>query len=872
MDFLKKSWQDITCVLVFLLISFFYFMTPVTDGLVLHGDDNTGGLGMGHELKEYYEATGEHTRWTNSTFSGMPTYQIAPSYDSANLLMQIQHIYQLGTSGVLCYLFLYLLGFYIMLRAFNIKPALAALGSIAWAFSSYFLIIIAAGHIWKVMTLCFIPPTIGGLVLCYRGKYLWGGAVTALFTAFQILSNHVQMSYYFFFLMLCIVLAYLVQALIKTKKAAKEPDVLGIQMTFSRWWRATCVVIVAGIVGVATNVPNLYHTYQYTQQSMRGASDLTQKHNEDNKATDGLERNYITAWSYGIGESMTFLIPDVKGGGTGSILSVEDLATRAEMYQYTQQAQAAQGMLQEKIQNKQLPDNSPLPGLNQYWGDQPFTVGPVYVGAIICMLFVMGLFYVRGPIKWALLAATVISFLFAWGRHIMPFTDILIDYLPLYSKFRTVSSALVVAEFTFPLMAVLCLASLIRKPEQLREKPLGFYIGFGLTAGTCLLFWLVPTIGGDLLSADEANVTAALGQPALTDSINRLRGIIVSESALRSLIFILIGGGLTFFILRSKNKTAQPLLCIGLAVLCLADLWSYDRKYLNDSNFTLPSKIGEMLEVKTPADEVILKDTSVFRVVDLSKNIFNDNSTGYWHKSIGGYHAAKLHRYNDLINYRLTPELQKSIDLINLTQGNLTEAQADSLLPTLNMLNLKYYIVGGGQNAQPIVNPGANGNAWMVQNLTFVENADEEINALATLDTKHAAVAEKLFKNQLDGTPLDSGSVSMTSYAPNELHYNVETGKGGVVVFSEIYYPGWSAYIDGQEAELGRVNYVLRALKVPAGKHEVKLEFRPASVSLTESVSYAAIALVLLVFCLALWFENKDKLVKKQGKKQTGKE
>ncbi|MBQ7540494.1 MAG: hypothetical protein IJT13_05160, partial [Bacteroidaceae bacterium] len=252
MDFLKKSWQDITCVLVFLLISFFYFMTPVTDGLVLHGDDNTGGLGMGHELKEYYEATGEHTRWTNSTFSGMPTYQIAPSYDSANLLMQIQHIYQLGTSGVLCYLFLYLLGFYIMLRAFNIKPALAALGSIAWAFSSYFLIIIAAGHIWKVMTLCFIPPTIGGLVLCYRGKYLWGGAVTALFTAFQILSNHVQMSYYFFFLMLCIVLAYLVQALIKTKKAAKEPDVLGIQMTFSRWWRATCVVIVAGIVGVAT--------------------------------------------------------------------------------------------------------------------------------------------------------------------------------------------------------------------------------------------------------------------------------------------------------------------------------------------------------------------------------------------------------------------------------------------------------------------------------------------------------------------------------------------------------------------------------------------------------------------------------------------
>lgn len=853
----KKIQADLLVVLIFLAVSVAYFISPLSEGLVLGGHDSVAAVGLGQEQKEY-RAThgGETTRWSNAIFSGMPTYQTAPTYSATDTVSALSQIYGLGTGHwfpAISYLFLYLLGFYILLRAFNFKPYLAALGAVLWAFSSYFMIIIAAGHIWKVMTLAFIPPTIGGLILCYRGKYLWGAAVTALFTAFQVMSNHMQMTYYFLFVMLFLVIAYFVDAIVRHKLGS--------------WLKATAVLAVAGVLGVAANLPNIYHTYEYAKESMRGKAELTPqpaaKGETAQKQTDGLDRDYITMWSYGIDETLTLLVPDYKGGGSQSILDrdgVEDLPGYDDFYQCAGQTQAA--MQQANIQ-------AYPPGVQLYWGDQPFTVGPVYIGAFVCFLFILGLFYVKGPVKWGLLAATLLSLLFAWGKNI-GVTDFFIDHLPMYAKFRTVSSALVIAEFTMPLLAVLCLYEISRNKQLFNLtswkgaplcKRIGLPVASVLTLGLSLLLWVAPGVAGDCISTADMQTFDMMRQAGfLADLIGRymaaitsMHHAILSADALRSACIIVLG--MLVLWAYATDKLKGWMCCSLLALICLADLWQIDKRYLNDDSFTDETTQSEGF-AKSPADARILQDKSYYRVLNLSTggSPFNEttNATSYYHHSIGGYHAAKLHRYQDLIDRQLNAEIQHLADAINNAEGDMTRVPGDSVAAVLNMLNTKY-IMFGKQANQVIENPYANGNGWFVRQLNFVKNADAEMAALGKLDTKHVAVADEKFRSTLEGTALDSGSVSLQQYAPNDLKYTVESAKGGLVVFSEIYYSGWTVTIDGKPAELGRVNYVLRALKVPAGKHEVQMTFRPASITTTNTIAYVALLLVVALFAIAVW-------------------
>ncbi len=871
--FAKHYVLDIAAILLFLLISFFYFYEPVTQGMVLGGHDSDAAAYQGREQQDYRAAhDGETSRWTNAMFSGMPTYQIAPSYGATSFLAHLSDIYNVGTSGVLCYVFVFLLGFYVMLRAFNFRPVLAALGAIVWAFSSYFFIIIAAGHIWKVMTLAYIPPTIGGLVLCYRGRLLWGGAVTALFTAFQVLSNHVQMTYYFLFVMFFIVAAYGVQAFRHADRTQASgnrlAEAMGYALTPGKWLRATGVVIVAGLLGIAANLPNLYHTYEYAQHTMRGGSELsplpdagTQK-NKTEKAQaskGGLDYDYITQWSYGISETLTLLVPNVKGGGSGTVITDDNYfdEPQQQLIQYVQPVQ--EDLSQYARQHGE--EMKTLPGLNQYWGDQPFTVGPVYVGAFVVFLFILGLFIVRGPLKWALAAATIVSLLFAWGHNAPGMAHLLIDHFPMYNKFRTVSSALVIAEFTMPLLAMLALAEVLRKRRfgDGRRGLMGVICATALTIGVCLVLIVSPGSTG-LLSGDEAATMNFLTRQgtfdaqfiqSYTETIATMRAGVVRDSALRSLLILVLGGGTLWAAVKVKRLSAYAV-CGVLAVIAIADMWTVNKRYLNtEKNFTDPIVRQDTFAEKTGADEAILKDRDLdYRVLSYTVgNPFNENSTSYWHKNVGGYHAAKLQRYQDLIDRHLMAEYAAVGAAIQTTQGNLSQLNMDSVSPVLNMLNTKYYIVSA---EQAVRNPSANGNGWFVRSLNFVKGADAEMSGLSGLDTKHAAVADERFRTVLDGTPLGDGTVKLTAYEPNELHYDVSSPKGGVVVFSEIYYPGWTVTVDGQTAELGRVDYVLRALRLSAGDHKVVMEFRPASVTATNTVAYVAIGVILLLFVSAL--------------------
>ncbi|MGN1353362.1 MAG: YfhO family protein [Alloprevotella sp.] len=866
LKWIKNSWLDAAMVALFMLISFAYFYEPVSQGLVLGGHDTDAGILQGREQQEYRLAhDGETTRWTGAMFSGMPTYQIAPSYDATDALGQISRIYGLGQTGVVLYVLAYLLGFYIMMRAFNFKPYLAALGAVVWAFSSYFFIIIAAGHIWKVMTLAYIPPTIAGIVLCYRGKLVWGAAVTALFTAFQVLSNHVQMTYYFLFVMGLIVVAYGIQAL--RRKDAPDDALTTNGLSLKRWLKATAVIVVAGMMGVVANLPNLYHTYTYAKHTMRGGSELSAGKAEqtatmggEEAAAGGLDYDYITQWSYGVDETMTLLIPNFKGGGTGQAVTQENVydEPQSSLYNYMGMAQQAAAEYEAEHPGGNNPVKT-LPGANLYWGNQPFTVGPVYVGAFVCLLFILGLFIVRGPMKWALAGATLISLLFAWGHNNPWLTHFFVDHLPMYNKFRTVSSALVIAEFTMPLLAMLALVKALRMRGELlrsRRGQIGLGVAATLTAGVCMVLWIVPSAAGSVLSADEAstmNYLASVYPDFASEYGSLIEGIrhgVISASAGRSLLVILLCA-IPVVVAMFVKKMPSWAVCAGVGVVCLAEMWAVNKQYLNTDNFSDPYVRAETFGAKTYADEQILKDESYYRVLDLHVSSFNDNTASYWHHNIGGYHAAKLQRYQDVIGRCLRKEIGRLGNALQVKEGEEMPmvAGGDSICPVLNMLNMKYLILSNNQTGtMAAVNPAANGAGWFVEKIDFVKGADAEMAALERLDTKHAAVADEQFRTQLDGSPLGAGEVVHTSYEANELHYDIRSDKGGLVVFSEIYYPGWTATIDGQPAELGRVNYVLRALKVPAGNHKVVMTFKPSSVNTTNTIAFVALGLIVALF------------------------
>ena len=828
----KKFLPDVVVVLVFAIISFAYFLVPVTQGKILFQHDASAGVGSAQELTEYQNRTGETTRWTNSIFGGMPTYQMSPSYQSTDGLSQVMNAYHLWLPDNVWFLFAYLLGFYILLRAFDFRQTLAALGSIMWAFSSYFLIIIAAGHLWKVMALAYLPPMIAGIVLAYRGRYLSGFIVTALFTAFEIKANHVQMTYYYLFIILFMVIAYLV-------KAVREKQIAGFM-------KSTGVVAAAAVIGIAINLSSLYHTWQYQKESMRGKSELVKK-DAANQTSSGLDRDYITQWSYGIDETLTLLVPDAKGGATVPLSKNATAMAKADP------------QIQSMI--PQLYDAIP-----QYFGTQPGTSGPVYVGAFVLFLFILGLFIVRGSMKWALLAATVLSVLLAWGHNFMGFTNFFLDYIPMYAKFRTVASILVIAEFTIPLLAALALKKMVDEPEVLTKQMKFVYISLALTAGVALLIGLFPGMMEPFVSDQERQmITSIQGMDGNTANmilanIAAMRGAMVSADAWRSVIVILIGFALLFLYKMKKLRADYMVIC--MAVLCLVDMWQVDKRYLNDEMF-VPKSERDMPHQATSTDLAIMKDKSLdYRVLNLASNTFNENETSYFHKSIGGYHPAKLRRYQEMIDAYIAPEMQKTMQAIAAAGGNMQAVDGVKTFPVLNMLNTKYFILPlqGGTTA-PIQNPYAQGNGWFVNKLNYVDDANAEYAEVGKIDVRHEAVADKKFEAALGQAKANDSTaiVKLDKYEPNNLQYTVNSKNGGVVVFSEIYYPGWTATIDGQPAELGRVNYILRAVSVKPGKHTVVLDFHPTSISTTETIAYIAIVILLLAIAGAGYMEWRKK-------------
>ena len=820
---MRKLITFLVCIVAIAAIAFAFFYPDAMQGNELRQHDMQQGIANGHEVAQYAAATGDTPRWTGSLFSGMPTFQIAVKYPSTRLFGWVNTVMGLGLPSPSSLLAMMMVGFFILLLAMEMKWYIALIGAIAYGLSTYFIIIIGAGHIWKFIVLAYVPPTIAGVILCYRGRYLLGGALAAFFAMMQIASNHVQMSYYFLYVIIGVVIAYAVMAYRnKTMKA---------------WGKATGVLAVAAVLAVVANMPNLYSTYEYSKETMRGRhSELTQP-GDAGQSTSGLDKDYITQYSYQPSETFSLLIPNIKGGasarpthGQFKVMSLSDL-------------DAAKGYGQMEQQY--------LSYMSQYFGDPEGTNGPVYVGALIFALFLMGCVIVKGPLKWALVVLTVFSILLAWGKHAMTFTDIMLTVAPMYSKFRTVESILVIAEFTMPLLAVMALQQIVTTPDCYTRYRKPLFWCFGITLALCVLGYIAPGIYGSAITDNDRMIDGyitsslvqqgydsatargfSLSNPDIYSAVEGLRYSLVSADALRSLIFVVLGGLVLMFFMRGKLKRAAAVAVVG--ILVLADLYGVNKRYLSHDSFA-PKEltVGEPIAM-TPADRQILADTAMnYRVMDIPR--FYSSDPSYYHKAIGGYHAAKLTRYQDLIDRHLA----------NFTKG----AQTDADWNVLNMLNARYVV---GMDGSALYNPEALGNAWWVDAVTYADGADAEMDRLGEIDPSRVAVADNRFRPVLgDSAPKMPGdTIYETSYAPDRLTYRARTANGGVAVFSEVYFPwGWDVKIDGNPAELGRVNYVLRALKVPAGEHVIEMSFNPRSVHTADTL--ATVAVILIYIALA---------------------
>ncbi|MDR2562537.1 MAG: YfhO family protein [Prevotellaceae bacterium] len=813
---LKPLLPYLLVVGIFATISVAYFVPEIFEDKVMITTDGLGGAGAGREAGEHYANTGEISRWTNGLFGGMPTYQIAPP--SPSWFRYAQRASGLFLPAPANYVFMLLFGSFLLFLALGGDWRTAALGAVAYAFSSYFFIIIHAGHIWKVYVLAHIPPTFAGIIWAYRGKYLLGGALAAVYSALQLVSNHPQMSYYFGLLLSI----YIVGQLIHDFRKRSLP----------RFVKASAMLVLAGFIAVALNSSNLYHSWEYSKYTMRGPSELTV--GQDNQ-TQGIDRDYATSWSYGRGETFSLMIPNVKGGATGYLNENRGAVAKAE-------SRFRQNVAQ----------------MNSYWGDQPFTEGPVYVGAFVMFLFVLGLFIVRGRWKWILLSGTILSILLSWGHNFMWFTDLFLDYVPLYDKFRTVASILVIAELTIPMLAILALIKIVKDPGVIVKYERGFYISLGFTAGLTLLFIAYPRlfsfVSKQELDYFTENIRANASQASVIhDFINSLETVRISifrSDAWRSFVIILVGAGAIWFFARRRMKSI--LFLTLLAVLIMFDMSVINKRYLNSRDFKPRPKIASNLFPKTAADEEILKDTTLgYRVYNRAVNTFNDASTSFYHRSVGGYHAAKMRRYQDLIERHLT-KMNPAV---------------------INMLNTKYIIVPDNDQVRAIRNDKALGVAWFVDSVKWVNSPDEEIAALDDFDPSKTAVIDRRFEaivpKNLSILTDSSAYIRMLSYAPNHLIYESHLDAEKLAVFSEIYYAhGWRSYIDGNELPHLRANYVLRAMPIPEGKHRIEFIFDPHSFHVTTTAANVAsiVLLLMLLFVIVMEILRKKREQEKATK------
>ena len=854
-----QFWGFFLSIAIMAAVSIAFFYPDNFEGNSLMQADVHQGLANGHEIQQSEAVTGEKALWTNSLFSGMPTFQIAPSYPSNSLFSWIDTAYGLCLPAPSNLLFMMMFGFLIMLYCMRLRWYYALLGALAWGLSSYYIIIIGAGHIWKFITLAYIPPTIGGLVLCYRGRYLPGAAITALFAMMQLNANHPQMSYYFAFVMAAMSIAYLITA-IRTKK-------------FRQWLTATAILAGAGLLAFGANLPGIYNTYEYSKETKRAQSELTPLPSASDTAapaerpTGGLPKGDIVNWSYGRGEMLSLLIPDIKGGAT----------MRPERGTHTP-------MTLDKLpgaSTSTTPDIQPLlQYFTQYFNDSEGTNGPVYVGALIFALCLLACIIVRGPMKWALVTVLLFTCALSLGRNFAALTDFMIYNFPMYNKFRAVESILVVAEFIMPLLAVLALDRFLRPADSPDSrlylwgrisKMQALYIAFGIPAAICLLGIIAPAAFGSAITTPERGMLAQVmaQDPAaaarLETAVTDLRMGMVRSDSLRSLIFIVLGFAALYFAHRRKLSVGATAACI--TVLVLADLYNVDKRYVSHDSFSQADYFTQNYYdpfAPDAVDQAILQDTDPdYRVMDIPG--FFSATRSYHHKMLGGYHAAKLNRYEDLIQRQLMPVIQYGYypemrsDSIAALYDEQDRPVVDALrraYRTLDMLNARYIITGDPD--RPVLrNPDALGNAWLIDSIAFVDDADAEMAALGSFDPRHTAVADRKFIDALGGDivkPLPGDSAALTYYSPNTLKYDVNTTSGGIVVFSEVYFPwGWKATIDGAPATLGRVNYILRALRIPAGHHQVTLTFDPDSIRNTAAVAYACVTLIYLLVLLALF-------------------
>jgi len=835
-------------VIILVAISLAFFATSLGD--TLQQSDTMQGVANGQEAKAYFEQTGEKTCWTNSLFGGMPTFQISPSYASSKFISALQSVFGLGLPSPANLVFMMMAGFYILLLAMRQRWYLALLGAIAYGFSSYFFILIGAGHIWKFCVLAYVPPTIAGIVLAYRGKWLAGGALTAVFAMLQIASNHVQMTYYFLFVVVAMMIAYFVDS-----RRKKE---------LGKWLKATGVLAVAAVVAVGANLTSLYNTYEYSKETVRGrTTDLTAAKSSGesgNVNKNGINRDNVTSWSYGVDETLTLIIPNVKGGATVKPNDITDdgglaPASVIDLDKAQSLVEAAQITGDPSYDEQLRPQLQQMVGqFRQYFGDQPMTNGPVYVGVVIFALALLALFVVKGPMKWALLAVSILSILLSWGHNFSPLTYWMIDHFPMYDKFRAPASILVIVEFTLPILAVMAVNQILTEENFFKKHRNAVFAAFGIPALFCVIGWLMPSVFGNGLSVGEAEqLEEILAQTSGMEHdfysrafsiVGEARLSMVAADSLRSLLLLAVGAVLLLAYV--KGKLSRNVFVGVLIAVVLVDMFQVDKRYINEDMFVKHTEDDALTFIPTSADSQILQDKSYYRVSDVRN--FGSPNPSFFHKSVGGYHAAKLTRYNDIISKMLQPTNGVILGM-KQTYGTVDLSLVD--MKAYNMLNTKYLIVDG----KVLTNPGALGNAWLVDNVEYAEGADAEMDALQKLNPAVKAVADVKFKPVLGtAAPKQPGdTIYLTSYKPNELRYKSQTGNDAVAVFSEVYFPwGWTATVDGKELPIARVDYTLRGMRLPAGSHEIVMRFDPKSIHTTETVAYTSITLVYLALIVVL--------------------
>jgi hypothetical protein len=813
----------LAAIIIFYGLTIIYLF-PITEGKEIKASDMVHVKGMSKEIVDYRNSTGKEALWTNSMFGGMPAYQISIIY-SGNLMRFINWAIKFWVKNDLGFVFMYFFGFFILLLVLRLNVWLSIAGAIAFAFSSYFFQILTAGHVSKVSAIGYMAPVIAATILTYRGKYISGGILFALFLSLEIISSHPQITYY-------LMLMLLILGIVELIKHYKEKNLPG-------FFKSTGVLVIAGLLAILTNTANLWGVYEYSKYSIRGKSELS---SEKENRTSGLDKDYATSWSYGKMETFNLLIPNLYGGSSQGALS-----ENSETYKL---------LKQNRVPNAdQIIKQLPL-----YWGPQPFTSGPVYVGAVVIFLFILSMFIVKGPLKWWAVSVTVLSILLAWGRFFMPLTSLFLDYFPLYNKFRAVSMTLVMAELTIPLMAFLGIQKIFA--AEVNKKDL---LRFGkytlMITGGILLFFLI--FAGSIFSF-SGDQDAASGLPGwLMDAIKSDRHTILQSDVIRSLIFILLTAGLLWAFIEGRIK--KNLMFFLLPLLILADMWPVAKRYLNDDDFEKKATVEKPFTAST-ADNFIKKDkTLYYRVFNLREDLDKDAKTSYFHKSLGGYHGAKLRRYQEMIDYPITEERG---NLVKALTNQPTEASIDSTLQSLaaiNMLNTKYIIYDN--STQPIINPYALGNAWFVEDTKIVNNADEEIVAVESFKPENTAIIDKRFESYLNSHPFQparDGKIRLTDYSPNKLSYEYKTSADNLAVFSDIFYDkGWKAILDGKEVPFIRVDYILRGMVLPAGNHSLEFRFEPKSFYIGEKISLFASSLIILLIVAWIiyngrkWIKNR---------------